>query len=150
MPRTRLTDQQIIDALQATCGQVFLAAERLRCSVETILRRVRRSPRVAEAIAAQRGRMVDTAEAALYRAILAGESWAVRLALTTKGQERGYGAAGTTTTGENVLEQSGCVTVQEVLHQLIENDDYVEYCRSLHRPADAPPAPAEQSAPAET
>jgi hypothetical protein len=142
-----LTDQQILDALAATCGQVYLAAERLGCTPDMIFRRVRRSPRIAEAIAAHRGRLVDTAEAALYRAILAGESWAVRLALTTQGQGRGYGGSSTTATEGGFLEKSGCVTVQDVLRALIENDDYLESCRATHRPADPPPPSADESAP---
>lgn len=148
MPRLRLTDQQILDALTATCGQVYLAAERLGCAPETIRRRVSRSPRIAEAIAAHRGRLVDTAEAALYRAILAGESWAVRLALATHGQARGYGNSSTTATEGSFLEKSGCVTVQEVLRVLIENDDYLESCRATHLPAEPPPPP-EPRAPAD-
>lgn len=135
------TDDQIIAALHAACGQVYLAAERLGCAPDTLISRVRKSPAIAAVLEASRGKLVDTAEAALYRAILEGESWAVKFALETQGQQRGYAGKNSTssTNGPGFLARSGCVTVQEVMQVLLENDDYLDYCRSKYRPQGTQP-----------
>jgi len=69
---------------------VYLAAEALGCSHQTVYNYAKRYKSVQEAIDRNRGHVIDTAEVALYRAILAGEHWAVTFALKTIGKDRGY------------------------------------------------------------
>lgn len=69
---------------------VYLAAEALGCSHVTVYNYARRYKSVQEAIDRNRGHVLDTAELALYNAILSGEHWAVTFALRTIGKGRGY------------------------------------------------------------
>lgn len=69
---------------------VYLAARALQCSPQTIYNYRDKYPDVARAIEQSRGELVDTAELALKRAVLAGEAWAVCFALKTIGRNRGY------------------------------------------------------------
>ena len=88
--KQRYTAQQVIDALAETRGMVFLAAQRLGCNPDTITNYCKRYPSVQAAKEAHRGRMVDTAELALWNSILKGEAWGVTLCLKTMGKDRGY------------------------------------------------------------
>jgi hypothetical protein len=90
MSRLKYTNAQIIAALATTKGMVYLAAKNLGCHPDTIFKRARRSPAVQTAIDAARGEVVDTAELALYDAILRKEGWAIAFALRTIGRHRGY------------------------------------------------------------
>ena len=91
MARPRVyTNEQIITALGECKGLVFVAAKKIGCDPDTIYRRARSTKSVAAALRRQRGELVDTAELALYNAILAGEAWAVTLCLKTLGKDRGY------------------------------------------------------------
>lgn len=86
----RYTDQQIIDALRATKGMVWVAADRLGCDGHTISKRLAKSPAIQAAVAAERGKMGDTAELKLAQAIQHGEPWAIQFYLKTQHKERGY------------------------------------------------------------
>lgn len=86
----KYTDEQIIEALKATKGMVYLAAERVGCEADTIYNRAKKSKAVAEVIRAERGKVVDTSELRLFTAILNGEAWAVLFSLRTLGKDRGY------------------------------------------------------------
>ncbi|MGQ0635407.1 MAG: hypothetical protein ACT4QC_12405 [Planctomycetaceae bacterium] len=92
MNHERISDKQMVEALRATMGKVYLAAEKLGCHADTIYKRAKISRRVARAMLHFRGRMLDMAENSLGRAVAAGEPWAVKFALTTVGRARGYGA----------------------------------------------------------
>ncbi|MGQ0633048.1 MAG: hypothetical protein ACT4QC_00405 [Planctomycetaceae bacterium] len=129
------TDDAIIAALQAACGRVSFAAEKLACEPALIRRRARDSERVQQALARLDARLHDTAEAALWKAVLERESWAVKLAIEAHAARTG---------DEDFVARSGCVSVQEVLQALFENDDYQEFCRSRAQPAsdDELPFPA--------
>jgi hypothetical protein len=81
---------EIIQYLHATMGKVSLAAEQLQCAPETIYRLARSSPQVASVLRLYRGKLLDSAEAALWRAVLEGESWAVKWALEQWGQSRNF------------------------------------------------------------
>jgi hypothetical protein len=158
MNTRRFSDQKIADALIATCGKVYLAAERLRCSPRTIYRRAKALPRLGEIIESSRGRLLDAAESALFRAVLDGKSWAVRLALGSLGRWRGYGEAPDAPPNElfelddpqrdeNGLDGSGLMrvpawvlphlrrgeklpTARDIVRALSENPDFVEFCRN--------------------
>lgn len=86
----RYTNQQIADALRETNGMVYLASQYLGCAPKTVRYRVRSSPELQEIVEALQGAGTDTAELALYNAVLRGESWAVQFYLKTKGKDRGY------------------------------------------------------------
>jgi len=88
--RSRFTAAQVIQALNANKGMVYLAAKSLGCCHTTIYNYAKRYPSVQKAIDANRGAVVDFAELKLYDAILAGEHWAVAFALRTIGRDRGY------------------------------------------------------------
>ena len=86
----KYTDKQIIDALQGTRGMVYVAAQRLGCSHNTILARVAKSDNIRAVLVAERGKMGDTAELKLIQAIQAGQPWAVQFYLKTQAKDRGY------------------------------------------------------------
>lgn len=88
--RQRFTQQQIIEALKATKGMVYLAAERLGCEAQTVYNYRDRYPAVRAAMELEDGKIDDIAEMKLYQALLAGESWAVQFRLRTKAKHRGY------------------------------------------------------------
>lgn len=91
MATQRYRQQQVIDALAETKGLMTFAAQRLGCAPNTVYAYVDRYPRVRAARDAARERQLDLAEAALFRAIGEGESWAVQFYLRTVGRRRGYG-----------------------------------------------------------
>jgi hypothetical protein len=92
MARTQVySNKQMIDALNKFKGAVYLAAESIGCNPDTIYDRANKSPEVKRAITRHRGKMLDTAEMALYNAVLKGESWAIAFALKSVGRKRGYG-----------------------------------------------------------
>lgn len=86
----QLTDKRIIRALRETRGLIAVAARKLGCSRQTIYDRLEKSPEVREALKEARDHTTDVAEAALFRAIEAGEAWAVCFYLKTQGKARGY------------------------------------------------------------
>ncbi|MFN0055925.1 MAG: hypothetical protein ACKV0T_27590 [Planctomycetales bacterium] len=136
--KTRLTDERIEAALQVTLGEVYLAAERLGCLPEELHRRISGSANLTALVAAQRGKMVDTAEATLYRALLEGAPWAVKMMLTTQGEERGYAAGRRRGVVPAAPQRERGASVQETLQQLLGHADYLEFCRTRVRTEQAP------------
>lgn len=91
MPRSvKFTNAEIIAALEATHGLVYLAAKRLGCSDVTIFNRIKRYKEVAAARERARAEMLDLAESRLFEAIDRGEQWAINSILRTLGRDRGY------------------------------------------------------------
>lgn len=90
MGREKFTASDVVDALRASKGMVYVAARALDCSANTIYNYAKRHATVQEAINQERGMMVDTAELALWKAIQNGEGWAISLTLKTLGKSRGY------------------------------------------------------------
>jgi hypothetical protein len=86
----RYTDKQIMDALRATKGMVYVAAQYLGCDPRTIKGRVAKSQRIRDVLEAERGKMGDTAELKLAQAIQNGEPWAIQFYLKTQAKDRGY------------------------------------------------------------
>lgn len=84
------TKKQIIDALDASLGQVYMAADRLGCTHQTILNWIKRSPDVASIQNKWRGKMLDVAEVKLYEKIKNGDNWAIGFTLGKLGHSRGY------------------------------------------------------------
>jgi hypothetical protein len=92
MPKkNRYTQAQVIAALQATRGMVYLAARHLQCDPGTIMNYCKRFPAVEQAKHDARGELLDVAEVKLWQAVRAGEHWAITFALRTVGRDRGYG-----------------------------------------------------------
>ena len=91
MARTsRLTEAQVINALHATKGAVYLAATSLGCSHTAIYQWLGKSAKAKAIKAYYDGELVDIAEAKVRTAIFAGEPWAIKMVLMTKGKDRGY------------------------------------------------------------
>ena len=88
--KPRYTAKQVADALTETKGMMFIAAQRLGCTLQTIRNYCERYPSVREVVEAQRGQMVDIAELKLWQSIQNGEAWGITLCLKTIGKDRGY------------------------------------------------------------
>lgn len=88
--KPKYTTQQVIDALQATRGMVYLAAKRLGCNPQTVMNYCQRHPTVEAAKLDARGELLDIAEIRLWAAVQRDEPWAVAFALKMLGKHRGY------------------------------------------------------------
>jgi hypothetical protein len=86
----RFTPAQMIAALNETKGMVFLAARRLGCSHDTILRYCKKYPSVQAEKERHQGALVDLAELKLWESVQRGEAWGISLVLKTLGRDRGY------------------------------------------------------------
>ena len=89
----------IIQAIQDSRGKITLAIQRLQqtdtpISRATLYRYARQYAEIQQAIEESRNdfdeSMVDIAEWKLREAVMTGEQWAIKYALSTKGKERGY------------------------------------------------------------
>lgn len=94
-PQTMAIDKdQLITAIKATNGNITAAAKSLGCSTAAVYLRRKNDDDIATAIDDSRAQLdhdiLDTAESKLLSAIEAGEPWAIKFALSTKGRERGY------------------------------------------------------------
>lgn len=90
MGSKKYSAEEVVAALRASKGMVYVAARQLGCSANTIYNYAKSYTSVQEALTAERGMMIDTAEIALWKAIQNGEGWAISLALKTIGKQRGY------------------------------------------------------------
>lgn len=89
-PKRHRTEAQIVAALKATNGGVYLAAARLGCEPSTIYRRADKSKKIKAVIEAARGELVDMAEAGLKKKVLDGDTTAMIWVTKTLGRARGY------------------------------------------------------------
>jgi hypothetical protein len=87
----RYTATQVIEALNATRGMVYLAARRLQCNPQTIMNYCKKFPSVEQAKLDARGELLDVAEVKLWQAVQRDEAWAISFCLKTLGRSRGYG-----------------------------------------------------------
>lgn len=88
--RLKYSEKVIIEALRAANGGIYLAAKKLGCAASNIYIRADKSPAIQAVIDEMRGELGDMAEAALKRAVVGGEGWAVCFTLKTLGKSRGY------------------------------------------------------------
>jgi hypothetical protein len=88
--KQRYTVAEVIEALNDCNGLLYLAADKLGCTSETIINYKNRYPTIAEAVREKRGKRVDIAEASLDKAVKKGEAWAVQFLLRTQAKDRGY------------------------------------------------------------
>ncbi|MBU2051567.1 MAG: hypothetical protein KKH61_21665 [Gammaproteobacteria bacterium] len=113
MPQA-VSNQQIIAALHATDGMVYLAAKRVPCNPATIYKRAQRVKAVQAAIDDARGELLDIGELRLKTAVLDGAPWAVAFLLKTLGRKRGY--------GDNIDVTSGGKTLALAAEDLTDDD----------------------------
>jgi hypothetical protein len=119
--RPRYTTQQMIDALTATRGLVYLAAQRLQCDPDTVMNYCKKYPSVEAAKQQARGALLDMAEAKLFLAVQRNEPWAITFCLKTIGRSRGYGerldlSVSIQAAAARVADEFG-LSVQEVLQE---------------------------------
>ena len=81
---------EIVEALKATGGLVYMAARKLGCNPSTINKRAKTSPEIQAAIDNARGDMLDMAEHELKKAVRGGDMTAIIFTLKTIGKHRGY------------------------------------------------------------
>ena len=86
----RYTATQVIEALNATKGTVYLAARWLGCDAETVQRYCKRFPTVMAAKKSHHAELVDTAYLKLWAAVERGDMWAVLFTLRTLGKNQGF------------------------------------------------------------
>lgn len=94
MAGKRYSDKQIEDALVLSRGMVYVAANALGCSPNTIKKRLSESPELQEAKDHAHEYQLDRAETKLAEAVDNGESWAIQFYLKTQGSKRGYAEKG--------------------------------------------------------
>jgi hypothetical protein len=90
----KVTKSNAKKALINTMGNVSAAARALRVTGATLRCFLKKHPDIQEIVEEQREELADMAESQLYNAVLAGEPWAIRLALLNHagGRRRGYSA----------------------------------------------------------
>jgi hypothetical protein len=81
---------EIREALEATHGAVYLAAEQLQLSPQALYARIKKSTELTALRESFRGRLLDTAEVKLEAAVEAGDLSAIKYVLSTLGKDRGY------------------------------------------------------------
>ena len=89
-PKTRVKRSDIVAALKACGGGVYLAAAQLSCRPGTIYKRMEKDADLRAIVADIRGEMVDIAESSLKRAVISGDAWAVCFTLKCLAKDRGY------------------------------------------------------------
>ena len=129
---------EIIRSLHATLGKVSLAAEQLKCAPETIYARARESPKLKTVLRLYRGKLLDAAEAALWRGVIDGESWAVKWALEHWGQSRNYsdGAEvwhGPAQAGDGAPHE----LVRALAEEMLKHDGYTQARRTCQLDSDS-------------
>jgi len=85
-----LTVAQIEAALKQAAGNVTYAAKSLSVSRTTLYRRINNSAVLAKVLTDSREELVDIAESALRKEVLAGNITAIIFTLKTQGKSRGY------------------------------------------------------------
>ena len=86
----QLSKKKVKDALTRTKGAVYLAARYLNCSHTAIYNYLKKYPDIQEIKNHFEEEAVDVGEHKLREAVLAGEPWAIKYLLSTKGKGRGY------------------------------------------------------------
>lgn len=86
----RLTLREVTIALKACNGSVPKAANLLDIDLYRLSRFIAVRPRLRELIDKLRNMLVDVAEGHFSDAVISGDPWAVKMALSTLGKGRGY------------------------------------------------------------
>lgn len=87
----KMTDEQVIEALQEAKGLINYAAKNLGLKSSTSLRsRIKKNPVLNQALTDIRKDNINKAEQKLLDAIDNGEQWAIKFYLETIGKDEGY------------------------------------------------------------
>jgi hypothetical protein len=86
----RYSEKQLARVLTECRGMVFVSAQKLGCSVNTIRARLEKSPSLRAVQEQAKGYLVDTAELKLAQAVQAGDLGAIKFFLQTQARDRGY------------------------------------------------------------
>jgi hypothetical protein len=101
----RLSLREVTVALKACNGSLPKAAEALAVDLYRLSRYIAVRPKLRDLSAKLRNMLVDIAEGHFSDAVVSGDSWAVKMALSTLGKDRGY------------------TSKQEIDHRLINTTD---------------------------
>ena len=134
----RPSTNDIIKCLHATMGKVSLAAEQLKCSPETIYLAAQAAPELSAVLRLYRGKLLDAAEASLWRAVIEGESWAVKWALENWGQARGFSDGSEVWHAPHAPgDAAPHELVRALAQELLKNAAYTETCRQRQLDTDS-------------
>lgn len=101
----RLSLREVTVALKASNGSLPKASEALGVDLYRLSRYIAVRPKLRELSAKLRNMLVDIAEGHFSDAVVSGDPWAVKMALSTLGKDRGY------------------TSKQEIDHRLINTTD---------------------------
>ena len=88
--KPKLDPELVAAALVELHGNIAATAKRFRVDRSSVRELIDKRPSLQKVLNDAREGMLDNAESSLYRAVLAGESWAVCFFLKTQGKKRGY------------------------------------------------------------
>lgn len=114
--RPRLSKKRIEAALRKHRGGAYLAASELSVSHTTIYNYLNKFPDLKELQESFAESMVDKAEYKLHEAVVDGDPWAIKYALSTKGKARGY-----TERTEHTGADGGDLTIRMV--EVVKQDE---------------------------
>lgn len=89
-PRGALDSELVAAALAELKGNVAATAARFNVARSSLAEYIGKRPTLQKICHDAREGMLDHAESSLYRAVIAGEAWAVCFFLKTQGRSRGY------------------------------------------------------------
>ena len=89
--RKRVTDDEIREGIGRRSGNITAVARSLRCSRETVYKRLRQSEELRDTLAEAREATLDRAEQFLFEKCEAGDTTGLIFFLKTQGRSRGYG-----------------------------------------------------------
>jgi hypothetical protein len=87
----KINAQKIADALPGSGGSISQLARMIGCSRQALYAWLRRHPKTARALDAERNALLDRAEWVVIQMIEQGSFEAVKFYLNAKGRDRGYG-----------------------------------------------------------
>ena len=90
MAKRKLSEKLLVPAIAEARGNLADVARRFSVTRQSVWYYVNQRPALKAACQDQRETMKDHAESALYKALLAGEAWAVCFFLKTQARDRGY------------------------------------------------------------
>jgi hypothetical protein len=87
---TKVPVAAVVEAVRRAQGHVSLAAHMLGLDFSTVYKMAKRVPSVAQAIREEREKMLDVAEAQVYRKVKEGDNTMTIFFLKTQGKHRGW------------------------------------------------------------
>ena len=87
---TKITKEKFAKALSGTGGIMMKIAENLGCSRQAVFYFCQKYADIEQARLDEEEKILDIGENSLFAKAKAGEPWAVKMLLSTKGKKRGY------------------------------------------------------------